>query len=83
MNDYVWKTRDGNEIKVTDMTSQHIINCINCLETGKIIFTINMGWAPDNDYQEYCEDVEREKKWIKIFKTELARRKYVFESMVK
>ncbi len=70
-----WKTRDGNKIKVKDMTTQHIRNCIRCLEEGRINFIINMGWAEDNDYQEFDEDIEEKERWIKIFNKELGKRK--------
>lgn len=70
-----WKIQNGSEIKVKDMTTQHILNCIRSIEEGRINFIINMGWAEDNDYQMYDEDTETKEKWIKIFNKELERRK--------
>lgn len=70
----VWTTQNDTKIKVKDMTIQHIRNCIRCLEEGRINFIINMGWAEDNDYQEFDEDIEEKERWIKIFNNELKRR---------
>ena len=70
----IWTTQNGDKIKVKDMTTQHIRNCIKCIEDGRIDFVINMGWAEDNDYQEIDEDTEEKERWINIFKTELERR---------
>ena len=70
----IWTTRNGNKIKVKDMTTQHIRNCIKCIGNGRIDFVINMGWAEDNDYQEFDEDTEEKERWINIFESELERR---------
>ena len=71
----IWRTKEGKSIKVKDMTTQHIINTLNAIEDGKIQFVINMRWAQDNDYIEYDENTEAKKRWIKVFKDELKRRK--------
>lgn len=70
----IWTMQNGNKINVKDMTIQHIKNCIRCIEDGRINFIINMGWAEDNDYIEYDEDIQQKEKWIKIFKDELEKR---------
>lgn len=71
-----WITNNGSKIKVKDMKTSHIQNCIKCIEEGRINFIINMGWATDNDYQEFDEDIFEKEKWINIFKEELKRRHY-------
>ena len=73
----IWTTQNGTKINVKDMTTQHILNTLKCIEDGRIQFIINMGWATDNDYQEFDEDVERRDHWIKIFEEELERRKEI------
>ena len=73
----LWKTKDGKQIEVEEMTTSHIINCINCIENGKIQFVINMGWSKDNDYQEFDEDIDKKETWLKVFRNELKRRKYI------
>ena len=70
----IWETKDGIKIKVKDMATQHILNCIKCIEESRINFIINMGWAEDNDYQMYDEDTEEKERWIRIFRDELERR---------
>ena len=72
--DEIWTTKDGKKIKVKDMTTEHIKNTIKCIEDGRIHFTINLGWAEDNDYQIIDEDVWTRDNWIKIFKEELENR---------
>lgn len=73
----IWTTQNGTKINVKDMTTKHILNTLKCIEDGRIQFIINMGWATDNDYQEFDEDVERRDHWIKIFEEELERRKEI------
>lgn len=70
-----WMTQDKNKIKVKDMKTLHIQNCIRCIKEGRINFVINMGWATDNDYQEFDEDTEERERWLKIFNKELELRK--------
>lgn len=70
----IWKTRNGKEIKVKDMATSHILNCIRCIEEGRIQFIVNVGWAQDNDYIEYIDDDFARERWIKIFNKELERR---------
>ena len=72
--EYTWTTQNGDEIKVKDMTTSHILNCIRCIEQGRIHFIVSMGRAQDNDYIEYDEDTVEKERWIKIFKNELERR---------
>lgn len=74
---HLWETKDGKQIEVEEMTTSHIINCINCIENGKIQFVINMGWSKDNDYQEFDEDIDKKENWLKVFRNELKRRKYI------
>lgn len=73
----IWTTQYGTKINVKDMTTKHILNTLKCIEDGRIQFIINMGWATDNDYQEFDEDVELRDHWIKIFEEELERRKEI------
>ena len=37
-----WKIQNGSEIKVKDMTTQHILNCIRSIEEGRINFIRKM-----------------------------------------
>lgn len=70
----IWTTRDGTNIKVENMSTQHIKNTLRCIENGKISFTINLGYFEDNDFQVIEEDDITKEKWIKIFNNELKRR---------
>ncbi|MDO4391800.1 MAG: hypothetical protein Q4C11_01700 [Clostridium sp.] len=72
--EHIWITQNGNKMKVKNMTTQHIINTLKCIEDGRIQFIINMGWAQDNDYQEFDENTKAKERWIKIFNDELERR---------
>ena len=73
----IWTTQNGTKINVKDMTTQHILNTLKCIEDGRIQFVINMGWAQDNDYQEFDENIEEKERWIRIFNEELESRKEV------
>ena len=46
----IWKTKNGKKIKVTDMTTEHICNCIKCIEKGRIVFLVSLGYEVDNDF---------------------------------
>lgn len=72
--DKIWITRNGEKIAIKDMSTQHILNCLNAIEEGKIIFVSNNGYAPDNDYIEYEENDLGKEHWIKTFKNELKKR---------
>lgn len=70
----IWKTQNGNKIKVKDMTTSHILNTLKCIEDGRIKFMINLGWFEDNDFEIIEEDDIRKERWIRIFNEELERR---------
>ena len=70
----IWTCKNGKKINVKDMTTEHIENCINALEEGRINFIINLGYLEDNDCQIFEEDEEKKNRWIKIFKEELIER---------
>lgn len=71
----IWTTKDYRQIKVKDMTIEHIKNTIKAIEEGRIVFKINLGWLEDNDFQIIDEDTERKEHWLDIFYEELKRRK--------
>lgn len=73
----IWITRNGTKINVRDMTTQHILNTLKCIEERRIIFLMDLGYLEDNDCKIIDEnDIEKE-HWIKIFKEELKRRKVI------
>ena len=71
----IWKTKEEKSIKVKDMTTQHIENCIKCIEEDRIIFVVKLGYEEDNDFVTYDEDIIARADWLKVFKEELKRRK--------
>lgn len=70
----IWKTKNGKKIKVKDMTTQHICNCIKCIEEGRIVFLVSLGYEVDNDFITYDEDIIEKREWLKTFKEELKNR---------
>lgn len=38
MSDRTWTTKDGKELDVSDMTTAHIVNCVNMMERKIAIF---------------------------------------------
>lgn len=79
-NTFTWTTRDGTKIRLPDMETSHIENCIKMLRS-QIIDT----WAVHGDEPKYGaggyndhvmhEHNERIEETIDIFKTELEFRK--------
>lgn len=61
LDNEVWITAQRIKIPVSEMKSQHIINCINCWE-GKGKLKISNNYLGGKD------------KWLKIFKKELDKR---------
>jgi hypothetical protein len=83
MNNYkVWTLKDGRQVKIEQMTSSHIENCIRALKENRINKIIDLkaleeiGWGLDDDYIEdiEMEDTEWKSNWINAFKEELKRR---------
>ena len=79
-----WETKDGTEIRIKDMETSHIENCIRMLQRkfkdGKAIVIEQGGsmGADNMDIDFWEEEVDRTKEykdWIKTFKKELKRRK--------
>jgi len=61
MDKYIWTQANGVEIKVIDMTTNHVQNSLNALINGKI-------------FSSEIDKITKE-NWIKIFTNELKRRK--------
>lgn len=73
----IWTTQNETKINVKDMTTKHILNTLKCIEDGRVVFLIDLGYLEDNDCKIIDEnDIEKE-RWIKIFEEELERRKEV------
>jgi protein tyrosine phosphatase len=58
VQDHIWKTSNGTEIKISEMSSEHIASVISLLKSNRIKF--------DNSDDKY--------EWLKIFAKEKARR---------
>ena len=72
----IWTTQNGTKINVKDMTTQHILNTLKCIEDRKILFVVR-SYEEDNDFETFDENIRVKERWIKIFKEELERRKEV------
>lgn len=62
LNRGLWKTKNGDEIPISQMTTEHIKNCISMLET-----------SIDKDCMVY-DEYQAEKAYAETFKAELKRR---------
>jgi len=66
--DGMWTTRDGTELEIKNMETDHIKNCMSMLERNAIEgveISMNLGYAPDNDYIEYDSDTVYGEKYLK------------------
>ena len=79
-----WTTKDGREIKVVDMTTQHISNTISMLRRKLETLECASCYMPSGDMAQYYAEQEMESSfesihafnaWILIFENELVRRR--------
>lgn len=73
----IWRTKDGKEIQIKNMTTQHIKNCIKALKDDKIQVgkTIDIGYTCDGDGDGRIYDfIDCRKEYIEEFENELKRR---------
>ena len=64
-----WTTKTGEELKISNMKTSHIENCIKLLERNAkngVHTMINCGYAPDNDYIEYEENIIYGEEYLDI-----------------
>ena len=72
-----WRTKDGKEIAIKDMTTEHIKNCIKALQEDRITigYTISIGYTADGDGDgEMFEFINCADDYIEAFKEELLNR---------
>ena len=73
-----WKTKDGKKLKITEMETSHIENCIKMLERNKSNILTELDMATEHGYYLTASIIaEVDEKWedaIKSFKNELASR---------
>lgn len=77
MKSEIWRTKDGREIQIKDMTTQHIKNCIKALKEDKIKvgITTDVGYTCDGDGDGIIYDfIDYRKEYIEEFENELKRR---------
>lgn len=81
MNNYnkgKWTMKDGKEILIKDMTTNHICNCIKAIKEGRIQVgqTIFIGYTGDGDGDGQIYDfIDYSEDYIKMFQEELKKRK--------
>lgn len=77
MSEKYWKTKDGKEILIKDMTTEHIKNCIRAIKEDRIKIgaKIFIGYTQDGDGDGQVYDlIDYSKEYIKIFEEELRSR---------
>lgn len=70
-------------MKICDMETSHIENCIKLLERNAkegVVYSINLGYDGDDDFQTYDEGVVYGREYLdqtqyKVLKRELKKRK--------
>ena len=68
----IWKTKDGQRLKIKEMQTSHIENCIRCLKNGSVTVT-KKPCAISDPYGETIVDYSKD--YIEAFQNELRRRK--------
>ena len=71
----IWTTQNGTKINVKGHDDTAYSKYLKCIESGKILFVVSLGYEEDNDYETFDENIGAKERWIKIFKEELDRRK--------
>ena len=77
MENIMWKTKNGEDISIKDMTTQHIKNCIKAIEEERIQIgeTIDLGYTGDGCGDGIIYDfIDYSKDYIQAFKEELKNR---------
>lgn len=77
MSDLKWKTKEGKELNIKDMTTQHIKNCIKAIQEDRIQVgeTIDIGYTGDGDGDGIMYQwIDYGKDYIRAFEEELKNR---------
>lgn len=72
-----WTTKNGDEIEVKDMTTQHIKNCIKAIKEKRIIIgkNVDVGYTCDRDDDGIIYQwLDSGDYYVKAFEKELKRR---------
>lgn len=70
----VWKSSDNNVLKISEMTTEHIKNCIKMIRRSKFLDAMERyDTLPEYHHQRYV-DYELYKPYLKVFKSELETR---------
>lgn len=72
--DEPWIDRHSEPHNLKDMTTEYIKNIIKAIEEDRIIFSINLGYFEDNDFEVIEEATDKKEYWLNRFKNELKRR---------
>ena len=71
----IWKTANGEQLSVSEMTIDHIKNCIDMIERSKFENKIDRYEdLHEPPLKQYVVDYEQYKPYVKVFKDELLRR---------
>ena len=73
----IWKTREGQEIEIKKMTTEHIKNCIKAIKQKRIIIgtSIDVGYTGDEDGDGIIYDwIDTSNDYIQAFEEELKKR---------
>lgn len=74
MNYNTWTTADGQEIKISDMTINHIKNCINMIKRSQFENKIDLYEELPEPPIKYVVDYNLYKPYLHVFKEELKKR---------
>ncbi len=73
-----WRTKNGTEIEIKNMTTNHIKNCIKAIKEERIVIgeNVDVGYTGDGDGDGIIyEWLDEGDNYIRAFEEELKRRK--------
>jgi len=75
MKDYnIWVTREGTQLKISEMTTQHLKNCVNMIKRSQFPdYPDRYEFLPEPPQQVYC-DYDRYQPYLKPLNKELKKR---------
>lgn len=70
----IWKTLDNKHLKISEMTTEHIKNCVKMIKRSKYLDVMERYDTVPEPPPRYVVDYDQYKPYLKTFKNELETR---------